>query len=380
MTYEILTVPLAELRTRTSMKWRRYPEDVLPLWVAEMDCHVAPPVAAALHAAIDRGDTGYPAGPVYEEAVTRFAHDTWGLELDPARIGLMPDVMGGIRNAIGVTTEPGDHVVVNPPVYPPFFAAVTGTDRQLLEVPMTADGHLDLVALEAAFAGRLGVRPTAYLLSSPHNPTGRAHTAEDLATVARLAQEHRIRVIVDAIHAPLTDPGVTYVPYLSVAGSEDALVLFSASKAWNLAGLKAAVMVAGPAAAKDLAAVPYDAARGAASHLAVVSHTVALDEGRPWLAQLRTEIAANRALVDRLLAEKLPAVSQLPGNATYLSWLDCTALGLANPQRHFLDVARVALNPGPAFGSVGRGHVRLNLATSPEILTEAIDRMAASLA
>lgn len=379
MTYEILTVPLADLRTRTSMKWRRYPQDVLPLWVAEMDCHVAPPVAAALHAAIDRGDTGYPAGPVYEEAVTRFAQDTWGLELDPARIGLMPDVMGGIRNAIGVTTRPGDHVVVNPPVYPPFFAAVTGTDRQLLEVPMTPDGHLDLVALEAAFSGRLGVRPTAYLLSSPHNPTGRAHPAEDLATVARLAREHRVRVIVDAIHAPLTDPGVTYVPYLSVPGSEDALVLFSASKAWNLAGLKAAVMVAGPAAAKDLAAVPYDAARGAASHLAVLSHTVALDEGRPWLTQLRTEIAASRALVDRLLAEKLPAVSQLPGNATYLSWLDCTALGLPDPQQHFLDVARVALNPGPAFGSVGRGHVRLNLATSTEILTEAIERMANSL-
>ncbi|WP_228488969.1 aminotransferase class I/II-fold pyridoxal phosphate-dependent enzyme [Raineyella fluvialis] len=286
---------------------------------------------------------------------------------------------GGIRNAILVTTHPGDHVVVNPPVYPPFFAAVTGTGRALLEVPMAPNGHLDLPALEAAFSGRMGVRPTAYLLSSPHNPTGRAHTAEELSTVAHLAHEHHIRVIVDAIHAPLTDPGVPYVPYLSRSGAEDALVLFSASKAWNLAGLKAAVMVAGPAAAKDLAAVPYDAARGAASHLAVLSHTVALDEGRSWLEQLRSEIAANRGLLDRLLAEHLPNVTQLPADATYLAWLDCSALGLDDPQQHFLDTARIALNPGPAFGSVGRGHVRLNLATSPQILTEAITRMAASL-
>ncbi|SDB83775.1 cystathione beta-lyase [Raineyella antarctica] len=379
MTYEIFTVPLAELRTRTSMKWRRYPEDVLPLWVAEMDCRVAEPVAAALHAAIDRGDTGYPAGPVYEEATTRFAADAWGLELDPDRIGLMPDVMGGIRNALQVVTAPGDHVVVNPPVYMPFFPAVTGTGRRLLEVPMQADGSLDLAGLEEAFTGRRGPRPTAYLMSSPHNPTSRAHGAEELATVARLAAENNIRVVVDAIHAPLTAPDVPYVPYLAQAGAEDALVLFSASKAWNLAGLKAAVMVAGPAAVDSLAAVPYDAARGAASHLAVLSHAVALDEGRPWLAQLRTELAANRELLDRLLAAHLPQVTQLPGNATYLAWLDCTALGLDDPQRHFLDRARVALNPGPAFGAPGEGHVRLNLATSPEILTRAVEQMAASL-
>ncbi len=379
MTYEILTVPLADLRRRTSMKWRRYPEDVLPLWVAEMDCQIAEPVAAALHAAIERGDTGYPAGPVYESAVARFAADLWDLELDPARIDLMPDVMGGIRNALQVVTAPGDHVVINPPVYMPFFAAVTGTDRRLLEVPVQPDGSLDLAALEEAFAGRLGARPTAYLMSSPHNPTSRAHSADELAAVAGLARQYSIRVVVDAIHAPLTDPGVPYVPYLSVPGSEDALVLFSASKAWNLAGLKAAVMVAGPEAVDSLAAVPYDAARGAASHLAVISHAVALDEGRPWLEQLRTEIAANRRLVDRLLAEHLPQVTQLPGNATYLAWLDCTALGLAEPQQHFLREAKVALNPGPAFGTGGAGHVRLNLATSPQILTQAITQMGASL-
>lgn len=379
MTYEIFTVPLAELRTRTSMKWRRYPEDVLPLWVAEMDCRVAPPVAEALHSAIDRGDTGYPAGPVYEEAVARFAADMWDLELDPERMGLMPDVMGGIRNALQVVTAHGDHVVINPPVYPPFFAAVKGTGRQLLEVPMQADGHLDLAGLEEAFTGKRGVRPTAYLMSSPHNPTSRTHTAEELATVARLASENGVRVVVDAIHAPLTAPDVPYVPYLAQEGAEDALVLFSASKAWNLAGLKAAVMVAGPLAADSLAAVPYDAARGAASHLAVLGHSVALDEGRPWLAQLRAEIAANRELLDHLLAEHLPQVTQLAGDATYLAWLDCTALELPDPQAHFLEKARVALNPGPAFGSPGAGRVRLNLATSPEILTRAVEQMGASL-
>ena len=379
MTYQIFTVPLAELRTRTSMKWRRYPQDVLPLWVAEMDCHVAPPVAAALHAAIDRGDTGYPDGPVYEEAVARFAADMWGLTLDPDLMGLMPDVMGGLRDALEVVSEPGDHVVVNPPVYPPFYAAVTGTGRRLLEVPMRPDGALDLVGLEQAFTGAGGVRPRAFLLSSPHNPTGRAHSDEELDTVARLAAANGVRVVVDAIHAPLTAPGVTYAPYLGRPGAEDALVLFSASKAWNLAGLKAAVMVAGPAAADSLAAVPYDAARGAASHLAVIGHSVALDQGRDWLEQLRAEIEANRSLLDELLRTHLPQVTQLPGNATYLSWLDCTGVGLADPAGHFLKRARVALNPGPSFGATGAGHVRINLATSPQILTRAVQQMAASL-
>ena len=379
MTYEIFTVPLVELRARTSMKWRRHPGAGGPRGGGVGAGGGAPRGAAPLPPALARRDTGYPAGPVYEEAVVRFAADAWDLELDPGRISLMPDVMGGIRNALEVVTAHGDHVVVNPPVYAPFYAAVTGIGRRLLEVPMQPDGRLDLPALEEAFTGRRGVRPTAYLLSSPHNPTSRAHTTEELTTVARLAAAHGIRVVVDAIHSPLTDPGVAYVPYLAQPGAEDALVLFSASKAWNLAGLKAAVMVAGPLAVDSLAAVPYDAARGAASHLAVIGHSVALDEGRPWLAQLRTEIAANRGLLDRLLAEHLAQVTQLPGNATYLAWLDCTALGLNDPQRHFLERARVALNPGSSFGTSGAGHVRLNLATSPEILARAVAQMAASL-
>ncbi len=379
LTREIFTVPLDRLRTRTSMKWRRYDPDVLPLWVAEMDCQLAEPVARVLHDAIDRGDTGYPNGPVYEEAVTRFAADAWGLALDPVRIGLMPDVMGGLRNALEAVTAPGDHVVVNPPVYHPFFSAVTTVGRQVMTVDMTADGRLDLPALEAAFAGESGPRPTAYLLCSPHNPTGARHTREELAAVAASARRYGVRVIVDAIHAPITDPGVDYVPYLSVPGAEDALVLFSASKAWNLAGLKAAVMIAGPEATRDLAAVPYDAARGAASHLAVLSHSAALDLARDWQTQSRAEIAANRALLADLVTATLPGAELMAGQATYMAWLDCRGLGLGNPARHFLNQARVALNPGPAFGKPGAGHVRINLATSPEILTAAVARMADSL-
>ena len=200
-----------------------------------------------------------------------------------------------------------------------------------------------------------------------------------LSTFCSSLMWNRVRIVSDEIHAPITAPGVAYTPIVTVAGAEDSIAVLSASKAWNLAGLKAAVMVAGPLAVDSLAAVPYDAARGAASHLAVIGHSVALDEGRPWLAQLRTEIAANRGLLDRLLAEHLAQVTQLPGNATYLAWLDCTALGLNDPQRHFLERARVALNPGSSFGTSGAGHVRLNLATSPEILARAVAQMAASL-
>ncbi|MCD9199563.1 MalY/PatB family protein [Aeromicrobium wangtongii] len=364
------------LRARTSLKWREYPPDVLPLWVAEMDVVPARPVVDALKRAVESGDTGYPHGNGYAEALADFAADRWSWTgLDPQRTAYAADVMTGLSEVLRLVSAPGDPVVVNPPVYPPFFGFTEHADRMIVEAPLGEDGRLDLGALEAAFltAGGSG-RPVTYLLCNPHNPTAVAHTMTELTAVAALAATHGVRVVVDEIHGPLV-PG-DFVPYLSIPGAEDAFAVTSASKSWNLAGLKAAVIIAGERAAGDLERLPEIVSHGP-SHLGMIAHTVALREGVAWLDAVQADLAENRALLAELLAEHLPGVRWARGDATYLAWLDCRDLRLGDdPAAAFLEQGRVAVNSGLPFGTGGAGHVRLNIATSPQILTEAITRMA----
>ncbi|MFJ7147354.1 MalY/PatB family protein [Streptomyces sp. NPDC100445] len=371
---------LERLRRRTSMKWRTYPDDVLPLWVAEMDVPLAEPVVRAVTDALALGDTGYPAGTAYAEALAAFAAERWGWDgLAVGRTAIVPDVMLGVVEMLKLVTGPGDPVIVNPPVYPPFFQFVGNLDRRVVPAPLDAGLRIDLPALEETFrAAAAGPGRAAFLLCSPHNPTGTVHTAAELTAVAALAERYGVRVVADEIHAPLVAPGVTFVPYLSVPGAGRGLSLMSATKGWNLAGLKAALAVAGPEAAADLARLPEEVGHGP-SHLGVIAHTAALREGTAWLDALLAGVLDNRRLLTGLLAEHLPAVRVHPAEATYLAWLDCRALGLGDdPARVFLDRGRVALSPGPPFGPGGAGHARLNLATAPAVLTEAVRRMAAS--
>jgi cystathionine beta-lyase len=376
-----LDLSLSELRERTSQKWRWYPEDVLPLFVAEMDVRLAEPVVTALTSAARSGDTGYPASRAsYAAALAGFAERRWGWDPDVDATSLVPDVMLGIVEVLGLLTHPGDVVIVNPPVYPPFYGFLEHAGRRVSEAPLGPDHRLDLDELDDAMARAVtGGRRAAYLLCSPQNPTGTVHTREELAAVAELADRHGVRVVVDEIHAPLVLPPATFVPYLGVPGGERGIALHSASKGWNLAGVKAALAVAGADAADDLARMPEVVWHGA-SHLGVLSHVAAYQEGGPWLDALLASLDRNRQLVVELLDEHLPAVRYRPGEGTYLAWLDCRELGLGDdPARTFLERGRVALVPGPEFGTGGAGHVRLNLATSPGILEEAVLRMAAAV-
>lgn len=384
----------AALRTRTSAKWREYPPDVLPLWVAEMDVTPAEPVQRALIDAIRSGDTGYAHGTGYAEALQAFAAERWGWDgLAVRRTAMVPDVMLGVVELLRLVTGPGDAVVVNSPVYPPFYSFVRHLDRRIVEAPLGTDHRIDLDVLAAAFERATdGGRPAAFLLCNPHNPTGTVHTAAELAAVAALADEHRVRVLVDEIHAPLVLPGAVFVPYLSVPGGGSGLSLMSASKGWNLAGLKAAVAIAGPEAAADLARLPEEVAHGV-SHLGQISHTAALRDGGQWLDALLAGLDRNRSLLAELITEHLPAVGFRSPQATFLSWLDCRALNVDEPPAEpglvtlsigpaamFLERAKVAVSAGAAFGTGGAGHVRLNYATSAAVLTEAIGRMGAAAA
>jgi cystathionine beta-lyase len=297
--------------------------------------------------------------------------------------------MLGVVEALRLVTAPGDTVVVNCPVYPPFYAFLETAGRSVREAPLTDDHRLDLDALAEAFAGPA----TAFLLCNPHNPTGTVHTAPELAAVAALAAEHGVRVVSDEIHAPLVLPGAHFTPYLTVPGGDDGVAVLSATKGWNLAGLKAALLVAGPEAAADLARLPEVVSHGP-SHLGVLAHTAALAEGDAWLDALLAGLDAKRRRLRALLDEHLPAVGWTRPEATYLAWLDCRPLGLddgagagdpaadrglvtssAGPAGVFLRDARVAVSAGPAFGTGGAGHVRLNYATCAEVLDEAVRRM-----
>jgi cystathionine beta-lyase len=375
-------LPLDELRRRRSVKWRLHDDDVLPLWVAEMDVALAPAIAEALSAAVARGDTGYSDGGRMREAYAAFASARLGWAPDPMRTSLAADVLAGIAAVLRAATPPDAGVVITPPVYPPFRLCVEGAGRTVVEVPLVAASAggwaLDLTALERAFAGGAA----AFVLCHPHNPTGSVWPRDVLVAVADLAARYDVLVVADEVHAPLTYPGTAFVPWLSLDhdGAQRSVSVTSASKAFNVPGLKAALVPAGAEAAPAVAELPWLVQAGAGL-LGTIAAEAAFTGGGAWLDDLVVRLDANRRLLARLLHERLPAIAYRPPDATYLAWLDCRALGLGDdPAAIFLERGRVALNAGHTFGDPwGRGWVRLNLGTSPELITAAVGRMVAAL-
>jgi len=367
-----------ELRRRRSEKWRAYPDDVLPLFVAEMDSTLAEPIRAALAEALDVSDTGYAHPDVLPEAYAGFAGRRWGWHPDPAAIALMPDVARAARTAIELSTSPGDAVVINPPVYPPFYEWLQTTGRRLVADPLRPgpDGwRLELEGLEAAYAD--GAR--VHLLCNPQNPTGTVHTRAELEAVADLAERYGVRVVSDEIHAPLTLGAARFVPFLSLdrPAARTAFAAVSASKAWNLAGLKAALLVGGADVVAELGRIPEDAL-ASTGNLGVIASVAALTEGEPWLEELRAGLEINRRWLGDALAPL--GVGYRAPDATYLAWLDLRAHGLGDdPAAVILERAKLALYRGLDFGPQGAGFVRLNFATSPEILADAVARLASAL-
>lgn len=373
-----LDVPLDELRRRRSAKWTTFPPDVLPLPVAEMDVRLAPPITAALRAAVDDSDTGY-AGDLAPllAAFAAFARRRWSWPVEPAGVRACADVAAGATEILRLLVAPGDAVVLMPPLYPPVRRWIQAVGARPVAVPLldpAGAGRLDLDGIARALA--LGAR--VVFLCHPHNPTGRIPEPAELRALARLAARHDAVVLADEIHAPLTLPGHRFHPYLTVSADAAAtgIALHSASKAWNLAGLKCALVVAAdPRRLALLARLPEAWTVG---HLGVLAATAAYRDAEPWLDSLLAAIAGNVELLGELLARHLPEVTCTPPEATYLAWLDCRALGLGDdPAAEILHRAKVALSPGPAFGPPGAGFARLNLACHPDLLRDAVTRMSA---
>jgi cysteine-S-conjugate beta-lyase len=355
---------------RRSAKWAAYPPDVLPAWVAEMDFPLAEPIKAALHEAVERDDAGY-LGPELlgvPQALAGFAARRLGWEVDPEQVVVAADVMVGVEECLRALTDPGAGVVITPPVYPPFFADVRRADRQVVEAPL-ADGDLDIGAIERAFEA--GAQ--AILLCNPHNPLGRVWSRGELAALADLADEHGAWVLSDEIHGPLAE-GFTPIHAVSAR----AVALTSASKAFNLAGLKLGLIVTAGGEARDRIAPLVADAHWRAGYLGAVGARAAFTEGDEWLDDILARLASNRELLQERLASHLPQIGYVPPQASFLAWLDCRAIG-DDPAKLFLERGRVALSRGLDFGAEGAGFARLNFGTEPERLEEIVSRMAAAL-
>ena len=382
--YDFDAVDPAQRRTSRGEKWTQYAPDVLPLWVADMDFAVAEPIRRVVQHAVDTSDFVYPVHPAPTDLPEIFAaraRARFGWEVEPRQVEILTDVMQGVYVGLQQLSEAGDGVVVQTPIYAPFLRAVKETGRRLAENPLAhgPGGHeLDLAGFRRAAQGA-----RLLLLCHPHNPSGRMFRRDELEAMAEGVLANDLGVVSDEIHGDLVHGEERFVPFASLSPEIAArtLTLCSASKAFNIAGLRCAVAVFGSdELRRRFLAVPRHA-RGGINILGIEATRAAWLHGQPWLDAARAYLGANRALVARAVAETLPGVGHHPPEATYLAWLDCRALGLEpSPFRFFLERAKVALSDGASFGTPGAGFVRLNFATSRSIVTEALQRMAKALA
>ena len=378
---------LSELQTHRSEKWRAFPKEILPLPVAEMDFPVAEPIRQTLREMIDHSDLGYlGAIPEMGVAFAGFAQRRWGWKVDPLQVRIAADVGVGVVEVLRVITKPGDKILINSPVYPNFFTWCNETHLQPIDVPLSqsveqingSNWILDWNGIEQAYAN--GIK--AHLISNPHNPLGRVYTREELSRLADLAKKYHVFLLSDEIHAPLTYAEQTFTPFLTVSENarEVGITITAASKGWNIAGLKCAIIVTENAQVFETLNAIAPATHYRASLLGAFATVTAFEKGEPWLDQLMVQLDQNRNLVASLIEAKTPGVGYRIPHCSYLAWLDLTSFNLGDdPSAVLIDKAKVAFVPGVRFGSQSTQFVRLNFATSPEILTEAFNRLATVL-
>jgi cystathionine beta-lyase len=377
---------LAELHTHRSEKWRAFPHDVLPLPVAEMDYPVAEPIRAILTEMVSHSDLGY-LGPIPELGLgfKKFAKERWNWIVDEKQVRAATDVGVAVVEILRVFTQPGDSILISSPVYHNFYTWINETKLTLVDVPFERTGDeatnpwvINWESIEKAYASGIKV----HLLCSPHNPLGFIYSKQDLLKIVALAKKHGVLVISDEIHAPLTFPGETFVPMLSLGADAEsvAVCVTAASKGWNIAGLKCAIIVSQNEQMNSKLTNLAPAMHYRASLLGGFATAVAFADSGVWLDTVIAQLDHNRHLIKKLLAEKLPTVRyHIPQNS-YLAWLDVESLKLGeDPSVTLIEKGRVAFNPGHAFGKQCNQYVRLNFATSPEIITEAIDRIARAI-
>ncbi len=384
----VVAPALSELLTHSSEKWRGFPADVLPLPVMEMDFPIAQPIRDVLIEMVNHSDLGY-LGPVPElaDGFAVFCAQRWGWEIDKSQVRIAADVGVGCVEVLRVFTKPGDRILINSPVYQNFYNWLNEVKLEKVDIPFINSGSqsddvnpwtLDLDEVEKAYAS--GIR--VHLLCSPHNPLGRIYSRGELTRIADMAKKYGVIVISDEIHSPLVFKGHEFVPFLAIneTAQEVGITVTSASKGWNIAGLKSALIVSQNAAIDEVLALMPPAVKFRSSILGAFASAAAFKDGGMWLDSVLATLEENSVMVRDLLSAKLPSVKTHLPQSSYVAWLDLTSLNLGeNPAQTLLERGKVAFNAGHMYGAQSSQFVRLNYATSPTILTEAIDRIVKSL-
>jgi cystathionine beta-lyase len=374
-----------QLRSRGGMKWTTPKAGEIGAFVAEMDFGAAPVILQALESELARTNFGYLPQTMEAslgEATAAWQRARYGWTVADEDVHSLSDVLKGLELSIKHFSRPGSPVILPTPAYMPFLIVPGYLGRDLIQVPMVNDNGyytIDLDAIDAAFAAGGDL----LVLCNPHNPVGRVYTPAEMLALSEVVARHGGRVFSDEIHAPLVYPGAQpHIPYASLSDltAGHTLTATSASKAWNLPGLKCATMIVTNDADRETWASMGLFATHGASTLGVAANIAAYSGGGPWLAQVLDYLGCNRTLLAELVAERLPGVVFRPPDGTYLCWLDFRALELpVSPGDFVHERAGVVVNDGPTFGEGGAGFVRLNMATPRPILTEIVDRIAGAL-
>ncbi len=372
------------LRARGSVKWAAPGPGGFGAAVAEMDFGAAPPILDALAALSADANFGYLPPFLADElaaACAEFAKRRYGWDVDPEVIHHVPDVIKALEIAITHFSRPGSPVILPTPAYMPFLSVPGFLGREIIQVTMRDDGGFFTLPLDAiADAFRAGGH--LLIFCNPYNPLGRVFTRAEMAQLTAVVDRHGGRVFADEIHGALVYPGLRHIPYASTsdAAAAHSLTATSASKAWNLPGLKCAqVILTNEPDRERWEAMGFFAPHGA-SNPGVAANIAAYRHGEAWLDEVLGYLDESRHLLAELLGRHLPGVRYRPPDGTYLAWLDCTALDLAgSPGELVTDRAHVTVVDGPAFGDGGAGSFRLNFATPQPILAEMIERAAAAL-
>ena len=382
MTYDFDSV--IDRRQTESNKWHKFPADVLPLWVADMDFRSPEPVIRALRERVDHGVFGYGAEqPEFYEVFQDRLQKRYGWRVSREALLLIPGVISGFNLACRAVTSPGDGLLLQTPVYPPIRRAPVNVGLTSDEMELGRDRAGRYVVDMDRFEAAIRERTRIFLLCNPHNPVGRVYTRDELTRMAETCLRRGLFICADEIHCEIAFSGQRHVPIASLdpAIAERTVTLMAPSKTFNLPGLKCSVAIIPNASLREkFVAAQLDLVR-AVNILGYTATLAAYRDGQPWLDELLRYLEANRDFVAEFVRTKLPGVSMAAPEATYLAWLDCREAALPDddPYTFFLERARVALNDGKAFGRGGEGFVRLNFGCPRSILTEALERMRRAL-
>lgn len=381
---ENISIPsLIELQKKQSEKWRAFDHEILPMPFAVMDYEIAQPIKDSLIAMINNSDTGYLGkAPEVAEGLAAFAAQRWDWAIEPDQVRLCTDVGVGVIEVARQITQPGDQILINSPVYFNFYNWIAELNCIVIDAPLIEKDQsyqLDFIAIESAYANGVKI----HILCNPHNPVGAVFSKVDLSQLATMAEKYGVIILADEIHAPLVYAEQQFMPFLNASptAKEVGIAFLSATKAWNIAGLKCAQIVAQGEATRAIVKKLPVALHSRASLLGAVASAKAWHNSGDWLDAVIEDLTEKRALLQTLVNEELPDVHCVKPYGGYFGWLDLRALNIKDDLAElFMTHGKIAIASGHLYGPGGNGFIRINFATSSEIVTEAVKRIKTAIA